>query len=490
MKTNTNHFDFVVIATKSKLLATVNSCRKILSLLPITLAVLFSLKSIDVMAQNATPMFSQFSASSKQFDKLFNDEKNNQLILTYHKDITVFNGQDVTPGAKIIFMNKLTGIATIGPEVMRNAKHIYMYDNKLFYIIDSVNLYSYDLTTAENKLLLVANDRIINFYNMGNSRILVNARTGGNVGGSYSITAPVSRLAIYDYAYNTVVNVTDLPNIYQAFSVGEKVVYFESSFWFATSGVTFRVSIFDPSNNKTYSRTDFNVLGLGIPTSDSTFLIGFNPLIGGSDRLAVVNVSKDLHDATFNKDDIFEGFGFFAPTIAGANKDPYSPILYFLNNEFVFDGSLRFKNLKTGKLNTKPDGEVWSINLPTFKETYLGTFKDANNNFVYGGSFIDNRFVSVSWSRGLLTTKLYGQTQSVKNLTIPGVSIYPNPSVLSFVNVSLPEDGLIETLSVTGQTIFSQKVSFGVAQAPILPGINIVRVTIGGKTQTFKVVGQ
>lgn len=487
MKTTTKSLGHLAIANTSKLTA-VKGYRNFL--LPFTLmVVLFFINIFSVNAQGGEPtaMLRQFTATSKGFDKLFNDELHKMLIVTYHADVTTLDGKDLLPGTKVITVNKLTGERLTGPEVLRNAKHIFMYDNKLFYIKDTVKLYSYDLTTSENKFLLQANDRIINFYNMPGNRMLVNARTGGLISMPNAVTTgDVYRLAIYNYETGVVTNITNVPNIYQAFSVGNKVVYLESRFWFNTqTGPVFRVSVYDMYTGNTYSHTDYNVLGSANPTSDSTFVLRYEPAGGGPVVLSVVNVDKDIHDATFDAEPILEGVSLYAPPIAAGATDPYSPILHFVNNEA---GVYYTKNLKTGQVNNRTDEEIWLMNLSTFTEKYVGTFKDAlTDRPIYGGVSIDGRFVSAG-SIGLLTTKLYGETESVSNITIPGVKVYPNPATTGFTSVDVPANADIEVYSALGQLTFSQRV-FSNTQIPVSTGVNIVKITIGNLTQTVKVIG-
>jgi len=465
-------------------LATVNGYCKFF-LLPFALMVVLFLTNISVKAQgndSAKPMFRQFQAKSEQFDKLFDDDLHDRLILTYHKDVTILDGNDMDPGVRVLFMDKSLGKPSVGPAELTNAKHIYLYENKLFFIIDFVNLYYYDLASKQARLIYQANEQIINFYNMSGNRILVNAKSG-----SASFTDPISKLSVYNYETGETVNISDMPNIYQAFSVGNKIVYFESSFWFGTSGVMWRANVYDLATGNTYSRTDFNGLGLGIPTSDSTFLFGFGPAGGGSDRLSVVNVNKDLYGSTFIKDDVFEVLGFTAPPIAGGDKDPKSPTRYFMNNEEV--GAVVWKkNLKTNEVNTRPGDEVWSMNLSTFKLTFIGKYYDyVRNTVVDAGRIVDGRFISIGdW---MLTSQLYG-TIGIQTALLSGLSVYPNPSSKGYVTVNLPGDGQIEVYSVTGQMTFSQKVSFENTQVMILPGVNILKVTVGNQTQTFKVMGK
>ena len=467
-------------------LATVNGYCKFF-LLPFALMVVLFLTNISVKAQGEdTPkaMYRQFQAKSEQFDKLFNDDIHDRLILTYHKDVTILDGKDQDVGVRVLFMDKSLGKPEVGPAELTGAKHIYLYENKLFYIIDKVNIYYYDLASKQARLIYQANDRIINFYNMPGNRVLINA-----LNGSPSLTEPVSRLSVYNYETQESVNVTDNPNIYQAFSVGNKVVYLESSFWFATSGITFRANVYDLATGKTYSRSDFNVLGSGNATSDSTFILRFEPAGGGANIWAVVNVNLDLHDATFSMFNMLEGGGLGIVPIAGGEKDPMSSTMYFMNNEIVLDGGCYNKNLKTGFVPKRDVGEIWSMNLSKFSENYVGKFQDAiTQRTIYGGYQLDNRFVSAG-SDWFLTSKLYG-TIGIKNQVLHGVSVYPNPTTKGFITINTPEPASIEVYSVTGQMTFSQKASFENTQVMILPGVNILKVTINGQTQTIKVMGK
>ena len=466
-------------------LATVNGYGKTF-LLSFTMTVLFLINSLSVSAQgndSAKPMYRQFVAKG-QFDKLFNDTARNQLILTYHTDVAL-NG-NLSTGEHLVFMDKATGKASLGPKEFVDVRHIYMYDNKLFFLSKTagqlVNINYYDLVTKQARLIYQAYGQIINFYNMSNNRILVNAMSG-----STGLTENTSRLAIVDYETQETINITDAPNIYQAFSVGNKIVYFESSFWFGTSGVMWRANVYDLTTGKTYSRTDFNGLGLGIPTSDSTFLFGFGPPAGGLNRLALVNVNSDLQGLMFNKEDLFDGLGIGVPPIVGGNQDPKSSILYFMNNERLADGQGYNKNLKTGFVPKRDVGEIWSMNLSKFSENYVGKFQDAiTQRTIYGGYQLDNRFVSAG-SDWFLTSKLYG-TIGIKNQVLHGVSVYPNPTTKGFITINTPEPASIEVYSITGQVIFSQNVT-GDTQIPIQPGLNILKVTIDDQTQIFKIVG-
>ncbi|NUM31144.1 MAG: T9SS type A sorting domain-containing protein [Bacteroidetes bacterium] len=494
MKTNTKSLGFLAIAAKPKLLATVNSCRsrRSFSLLPITLAVLFFLKSTDVNSQSGSsdtsiPMLRQFEVKSAAFDKMFNS---NLLIFTYTRDVTVLNGVNLTPGVRVLFMDKKTGQVMPAPKALTNAKHVYMYEGKLFYKLDSTSIYSYDLKNGSIKLLLATKSQIIGFWNMSNDRILVNVRNGGVVTMPLSLTSrATSRLAIYNYETGETIDISNEPNIYQAFSVGEKIVFFESGYWFNKPGVSFRANVYDPANDKVYSRTDFNAIGLNIPTSDSTFILWYDPVQGGGRRMAVVNVNQDLNGTTFNREDRLTMSGFWAPPIAGKDGDidPASPSPYFMNNEMVTGGNWWIQNLKTNEVNNRPYDEVWAMNLSTFTTSFVGKYRDYVRDWpITEGYVIDGRFVSpgTNW---FYTTKLYGETGAVKNTKIAGVSVYPNPAV-GYTTVDVPENADVEVYSVTGQLAFSQKV-FNSAQIPVNSGINIVKISTGNLTQTLKVIG-
>jgi hypothetical protein len=495
MKNNKNEpWLFSAIAGNAKSSASVKGRSKF-SLLSFVLVALFSINFIGANAQGGnpdtpTPMLRQFEARSLQFDKMFNDESNNRLILTYVKDVTVLVNkgiaQDLEPGVKVLFFDKKTADVTV-PNSLLNAKHVFMYEGKLFYILDTVNIYSYDLKTGEVKLLLTANDRIMGFWNMPGSRILVNARTGGSPTSPYALATQVYKLSIYDYENSTITNITDLPNIYQAFSVGNKIVYLESGSWFNKPGVAFRANVYDLSTGQTYSRTDFNILCLNIPTSDSTFILWYNPTQGGAWRMANVNVNKDLVGNTFNKEDVLEVGGFWAPPIAGGGSDPYSPSPYFMNNESVKGGSWH-KDLRTNKVSDPSFDEVWAMNLSTFNFSLVGKFKDYLRDWpVTGGYVVDGKFVSPNGS-WLYTSKLYGETNAVKSVKLSGVSVYPNPAA-SNTNITIPGNGSVEVYNSTSQVIFSQNFT-GTISVPVNSGLNIVRVTIGTQTQIFKVLGK
>jgi hypothetical protein len=498
MKTNTNLFGFVTNVTKPRLLATVNSFSKIFSLLPITLAVLFLLKSTDVKSQGVsdsiTPMFRQFEAKSAQFDKMFDDKSGDRLIFTYVKDVTVLKNKglakDLYPGTRVLFMNKQTGNVSTDP-VLLYAKHVFMYDNKLFYIKDSTRLYSYDLVTSEVKLLVTTNSRIMFFYNMTGDRVLISIRNSGSANMQEANTINVTRLAVYNYNTGEIKNITDLPNIYQAFNIGEKIVFFESGYWFNKPGIRFRANTYDPVSEKLYSRTDFNALGLCIPTSDSTFILWYNPAEGGAYRMTVVNVNKNLVGSTFTGEDIFKLAGFWAPPVAGMNgdADPASPTVYFMNNERVVGGAWWFENLKNGIVNQRVDEEIWATNLLTFKEVYIGRFYDQLRNYpIYSGARFDDRFASFN-ETGFYTTKLYGETGAIKSAKIDGVKVYPNPSSNGFTTIDVPENANVEIYSVDGRMTFSQKVSFGNTEIPINSGVNVIKIEIGSNIQTVKVIG-
>ena len=438
------------------------------------------------------PMLRQFTAKSAQFDKMFDDKDNNRLIFTYVKDVTVLNGVDLTPGVKVLFMDKKTGNVAPAPKALTNAKHVYMYEGKLFYKLDSTDIYSYDLKTGNSKLLLTTNSQIMGFWNMSGNRILVNARNGGDVTMPIALTTGSTyRLAVYNYETGETANISNEPNIYQAFSVGEKIVFFESGYWFNKPGVSFRANVYDPATRNIYSRTDFNAIGLNIPTSDSTFILWYDPVQGGAWRMAVVNVDQDLNGATFNREDRLTLGGFWAPPVAGkgGDIDPASPSPYFMNNERVAGGDWWIQNLKTNEINNRPSDEVWAVNLSTFTSSFIGKYRDYVRDWpITEGYVIDGRFISpgTPW---FYTTKLYGETGVIKNTKIVGVNVYPNPAVDGFTTVEVPSSADVEVYSVTGQLTFSQKV-FNRTQIPVSSGINIVKINIGNLVQTVKVIGR
>lgn len=496
MKTTTKSLGFLAIANTPKLTSTVNGGYRKNCLLSFTLMAVLFLINFSVKAQanpgGTTLILNQFTAKSAQFDKLFNDESNNRLIFTYVKDVTVLNGVDLTPGVRVLFMDKKTGKASPAPSVLTSAKHVYMYEGKLFYKIDSTSIYSYDLKNGNSKLLLTTNSQIISFWNMSGNRILVNTRNGGDVTMPLAlVTGITSRLAVYNYETGEATNISNEPNIYQVFNIGEKIVFFESGSWFNKPGVPFRANVYDPKTGRTYSRTDFNILGLNIPTSDSTFILWYNPVQGGAWRMAVVNVNQDLNGTTFNREDRLALGGFWAPPITGkgGDIDPASPSPYFMNNERVAGGNWWVQNLLTNEVNNRADDEIWATNLSTFKEVYVGKFYDQKNNrSMYGGKLLDGRFVSLD-EYGFFTTKLYGETGAIKNTKITGVSVYPNPAVDGFVTIDVPANADVEVYSVTGQLTFSQKV-FNSTQIPVNSGINIVKVKIDNSVQIVKIIGR
>src|SRR3989338_7463394 len=104
MKTITKSLTFLT-RSKASTLATVNGYSKFF-LLPFALMVVLFLTNISVKAQGEdTPkaMYRHFQAKSEQFDKFFNDNIHDGLILTYHKDVTILDGKDQDVGVRVLF---------------------------------------------------------------------------------------------------------------------------------------------------------------------------------------------------------------------------------------------------------------------------------------------------------------------------------------------------------------------------------------------------
>lgn len=496
METRSNEsWFFSAIADKAKSLTSVKGLSKFF-LLTFTLSALFLQNISSVNAQGsstdtAIKMVKMIDMKGSGYDKLFLDYARNRQIYTYHKGVITLRGKDVAPGGNVVFYDTLTDEAVV-VEALRNAKHVTQYENKLFYVIDKVNIYSYDLATGEVNFLLKASDQIISFQNTPDGEILVNALNGGSSNVPYAIGS-VSRVAIFDTKDSNFENITDAPNVYQAVPVGNTVVYAESAYWFGTlgTGPSFRLNIYDRTTGKTYSETNYNGLGLIIKNSDSTFLIGFGPMSGGSDRLAQVNVKRDLHDLTFNKKDLFEIVRFTVPPIVGDKADPKSPEKNFLNNEVLFSGNWYTKNLITGVEVNRGYDETYAMDLVTFKETYIGKifnpYPSTRFNFA---NRVDSRIIMVNEVSGVpYVNNLYTKptTNIVKNVVIPGVSVYPNPAN-GVTNINVPNEANVEVYSAQGQLTFSQRV-FDNAQVPVNIGINIVKITLGNSTQIIKVIG-
>lgn len=500
MKTITKSLGILAIANTPKLTSTVNGGYRKLYLLSFTLMAVLFLQNFSVKAQGSNPdstipMVKLIDMTGSGFDRMYTDyESRTRQIYFYHKGITTLNGKDITPGGNVMFYDTVARKAVI-VEALRYAKHVTKYENKLFYVLDTVNVYSYDLTTGVVEFLLKANDQIINFSVEADGKILVNAKSEGSSSLPYAIGS-VSRVAIFNTKDSNIENITNAANVYQAVIIGNTVVYAESAYWFNTPGTgpAFRLNIYDRATGKTYSRTDFNALGLFIKTSDSTFLITYDPVGGGASRLSLVNTNKDLHDGTFDKEDVLELAMFLAPPIVGTNglDNPMSPEKYFMNSEVVFSGEWYVKNLRTGIEVNRASDETYVMNLSTFEEKYVGKIANpwplARFNFA---NRVDGRIIMFDPFKGTpYTNKVYGaSTSSVKNTKIAGLSVYPNPAVDGFVTIDVPANADVEVYSVTGQLTFSQKVFSG-TQIPVNSGINIVKVKIDNSVQTVKVIGR
>ncbi len=501
MKTTTKSLGFLAIANTPKLTSTVNGGYCKLYLLSFTLMAVLFLQNFSVKAQGSNPdstipMVKLIDMTGSGFDRMYTDYENGRTrqIYFYHKGVTTLDGKDITPGGNVLFYDTLTKKAVIA-ETLRNAKHLTKYENKLFYVLNKIDLYSYDLTTGDIKFLLKATDQIIGFSVMPEGKILVNAKSGGSSNSPYTLGG-VSRVAIFNTKDSNIENITDVANIYQVVAVGNTVVYAESAYWFNTPGTgpAFRLNIYNRTTGETYSRTDFNALGLFIKTSDSTFLITYDPVGGGASRLALVNTNKDLHDGMFEKEDVLELAMFLAPPIVGTNglDNPMSPEKYFMNNEVVFSGEWYVKNLRTGIEVNRASDETYVMNLSTFEEDYVGKITNpwplARFNFA---NRVDGRIIMFDPFKGTpYTNKVYGASTSfVKNTKIAGVSVYPNPAVDGFVTIDVPANADVEVYSVTGQLTFSQKV-FNSTQIPVNSGINIVKIKIDNSVQTVKVIGR
>lgn len=434
------------------------------------------------------PMYTEFECKKEGgAARIINDKIHDRLIFFAHKGYSTLNGKALPSGSNVIFFDKKTG-KTSFVSSLTNAKHVYPFEGKLFFIKDSTQIWSYDLDDGATALCFTANDRIINFWNMGNDQILVNARSGGTVYiAGKTMPSNANRLAIVNYVRDTIVNITNQPYIFQAFTCGDWVVYLEGPKWFGYSG-RFRTTIYNYKTGLSCSRSDFTANFLAIPRNDSTFLMWND--YPGSTKISLVNVnsSKNVAGDTFFKDDIFDmGVGGWAPPIVGNELDPASPIPYFQDNIWC-RGDVEYKNLKTGQEIYPSQNEIWFWNLNTFEATYAGTFKDsANDMFIGGIENIGDRYVMFGL-KGFLTTKLFRATTGIKNTQIAGLVVYPNPTTGN-VNVSMPQSGFIEAYSVTGQLTFSQKALVEDTRVPTIPGLNIIRVTIGNQTQTFRVLG-
>lgn len=464
---------------------------RIMMLLLFTVAFFFSVNA------QYTKMYEQFKIMPNRFQNLFNDTVGKRLILTDHVGFKTLNNQDLLPGSNVVFFDKATGKAMLAPDPLKNAKHVYLYDNKLFYIKDSVKVFSYDLATSTVKLCAVANDRIINFWCMPNSRLLINARSGGNSTiGSGPETATATRLAIFDYEHQTVQNISDNPYIFQAFACGDWIVYQESGYWFGKKGAD-KISIQNIHTGKTFYRTDVYILYRAIPVSDSTFLMWYYPQTGGGSKIAKVNVLdvRNTGDIFYRDDVLNMGSGGWAPPVAGNDSDPVSPIPYFIDGQWC-NGDFPYRNIKTNEEIYPATDEIWFWDLATLRPYLAGKFVDTVTNMPIGNVFnVDNRYVTFGWLSRFITTELYGpkQTTGVSTTAIAGLSVYPNPTSDGAINLNMPRAGKIEVYSISGQLQFSQNLEAGgkrVQNVFTLPGVYYIKVTIGNQVQTFKVLSQ
>lgn len=486
MKNKNKDLSFLGGMFKSGKPTAVNGSR-IFMLLFITVAFFFS----PVAKAQVTNMYPQFTIKTNSIERIISND--NVVIISSPSGFEIIDGKIQPTGTNTCFFDTVSRKALPGPDELKNSSQLWLFDSKLFYIVDSTQIWSYDLGTKNSNLCFTANDRIINFWNMPGNRLLVNARSGGTTSvGEGPVPVSTTRLSIVNYNDGSVVNITDAPYIFQAFACGEKIVYLEGPKWFGPYPGQFKTTIYDPSTGETFSRSDFIANYLSIPVSDSTFLMRNE--YAGPNIVSLVNVNdpRNIPGDTFFREDILDVgvAGWAPPVIPSGNNLLWSSIPYLPNREVQFS---KIKNLKTGVVYEAPDEEVWVYNIDDFSVKNLGGFFDPElNKPVYSVFSLGDKYCQIMNNR-FVVSKLYGKTTGVKNTTIVGLSVYPNPTSDGAINLTMPSAGKIEVYSITGQLRFSQNLEAGgtrVQNIAVLPGTSYIRVTIGNQSQTFTVLSQ